>query len=121
MADGPLDRIHLRNLQLRCVIGVYPKERRAKRRVIVNATLYTDLSRAGQTDDLADTVNYAALKNEIVARVEGSSFALLERRAAGIAQICLTPPTVRKVGVSVEKLGALGLDRSAIIEIERER
>jgi FolB domain-containing protein len=102
-------------------VGIYPEERREKQDVNINITLYADLSRAGQSDDLADTVNYKAVKKEILAMVEESSCLLVERLAERIAEICLSHRGVEAARVLVEKPGALRFARTVGVEIFRER
>ena len=58
---------------------------------------------ATATDDLEDTVDYAALADAIVKIVEGPPFALLERLAGVIADRLLSEPAVREVVVTVRK------------------
>ena len=65
----PLDRIHIRDLALRCIVGVYPEERREKQDVTVNITLHADLRRACKSDRLDDTVDYKRIKKGVVALV----------------------------------------------------
>lgn len=116
-----LDRIHIRDLRLRCIIGIYPEERRATQDVEINLTLDADLRKAGQSDDIADTVDYKSVKKRITAFVEASEFLLIERLAQGIADICLDTPGVRRARVAVDKPGALRFARSVAVEIVRER
>ena len=67
-----LDRIHIRDLQARCIIGIYPDERVNKQDVIVNITLHVDLRAASVSDKLEDTVDYKTMKKRILAAVEDS-------------------------------------------------
>jgi D-erythro-7,8-dihydroneopterin triphosphate epimerase len=53
-----MDKIHIRDILLRCVIGINPEERREKQDVVIDVTLYADLSLAGATDDFNNTVDY---------------------------------------------------------------
>ena len=121
MIQKPLDRIHIRDLLLRCVVGVYDWERREKQDVLLNITLYADLRTACRTDRIEDTVDYKAIKKKVAAMVEVSSYALIERLAEQVADICLEHPRVERVDVSVDKPGALRFARSVAIEIVRER
>jgi FolB domain-containing protein len=116
-----VDRILIRDLMLRCIIGVNAEERREKQDVVISITLETDLSKAGWSDALADTVDYKALKKKILALVEGSQFLLVEALAERIAAVALEDPTVLKAVVRVEKPGALRFARSVGVEIERGR
>ena len=115
-----LDRIHIRDLRGRCIVGINPDERVNKQDIVINLTLYADLRKAGRTDDIADTVDYKAVKQKVLALVEGSSFLLLERLAEAIADACLAQPGVRAVRVLVEKPAALRFARTVGVEIARE-
>jgi len=114
-----MDKIFIQDLLLRCVIGIFPHEREIKQDVILNLTLFADLRRAAETDDIADTVDYKMLKDRIVAFVEPSAFNLIESLAEGVARICLEQAGVAGVTVRVDKPGALRFARSVAVEIER--
>jgi len=116
-----LDKIYIRDLLLRCIVGIYPEERTHKQDVIINITLRADLSEACRSDRIEDTVDYKAIKKKIVTLVEGSSFFLIERLAEEIAAICLEPERVMLAQVSVDKPGALRFARSVAVEISRTR
>ena len=116
-----MDKIHIRDLLLRCIIGVYPEERRNPQDVILNITLDADLRKAGRSDDLGDTVDYKAIKQAVVGHVTQSSCLLVERLAQEVADLCLGFAGVEKVTVSIDKPGALRFARSVAVEIERSR
>jgi D-erythro-7,8-dihydroneopterin triphosphate epimerase len=115
------DRIFIEDLLLRCVVGLYDWERKTPQDVVFNIVLGVDLRRAGQTDDLSDTVDYKAIKKSVIAMVEVSSFQLVESLAERISAICLAQAGVKKVQVRVDKPGALRFARSVGVEIRRER
>jgi dihydroneopterin aldolase/D-erythro-7,8-dihydroneopterin triphosphate epimerase len=120
MAETARDRIHIRDLRLRCIIGVFDYERTEKQDVILNVTMHTDLSGAGRSDDLRDTVDYKAVKKDIMQAVEASEFQLVERLAERVAEIVLSHG-VERVDVTVDKPGALRFARSVAVEITRTR
>ena len=115
------DKIYIRDLALRCIIGVYPEERREKQDVLLNIILECDHSRAAQSDDLADAVDYKAIKQRIIRLVEASQFKLIEKLANETAKACLESPAVSAVTVTVDKPGALRFARSVAVEIRRIR
>lgn len=121
MGEGPLDRIHIRQLRLRCIIGVFPEERREKQDVLLSLTLHADLSKPCRSDEIADTVDYKELKKRIVNRVEASEFYLIERLAEEVAGLALDTEGVRQVDVTVDKPGALRFAESVAVEITRIR
>ena len=116
-----LDKITIRDIALRCIIGVYPEERREKQDIVVSVALYADLLRAGRTDELTETIDYKAVKKAIVGLVESSEFQLVEALAQTIADVCLTFDRVEQVDVTVEKPGALRFARTVAVEISRQR
>ncbi|MCX5769699.1 MAG: dihydroneopterin aldolase [Candidatus Hydrogenedentes bacterium] len=120
-SDLPLDAIHIRDLHLRCIIGIFPEERREKQDVVINVTMYADLRQASRSDRIEDTVDYKSVKLRIVEMVEKSQFLLVERLAEEIAGLCLQAPLVRRVTVTVDKPAALRFARSVAVEITRGR
>jgi len=115
------DRIHIRELRARCVVGLNDWEREKKQEVSITITLHADLSRAGRSDRVEDSVDYKAIKNAVLQMVERSSFHLIERLAEAVAEICLEDPAVERVDVLVDKLSALRFARSVAVEITRSR
>jgi FolB domain-containing protein len=115
-----LDKIHIRDLTLRCIIGINDDERREKQDVVINITLHADLSKAGASDDFAHTVDYKKVKLRIVSLVEGSKFYLLEALAEAVARACIEFRQVEQVDVLVEKPGALRFARTVGVEISRK-
>ncbi len=113
------DAIEVRDLLLRCIIGVNEAERRAKQDILINITLWTDVRAASASDDIQDTVNYRTVTKQVIEHVENSKYYLVETLAERIAEICLDDEHVRRVRVSVEKPGALRFARSVGVTIER--
>lgn len=116
-----MDKIFIRDLALRCIIGIYPEERREKQDVIINVEMHCDLRKAGNSDDLNDTVNYKSIKKAILKLVEESSFNLIESLAENIAAIALADEKVQQVVITIDKPGALRFARSSAVEITRKR
>lgn len=121
MPEIPLDRIHIRDLSTRCIIGINPEERVEAQEVIINLTLHADLREAARSDKIEDTLNYKTLKKEILAAVNGSSYFLLERLAGHIAEIALRSGRATRVDVCIDKPGALRYARSVAVELTREK
>jgi D-erythro-7,8-dihydroneopterin triphosphate epimerase len=121
MDDRHLDAIHIRDLRLRCIVGINAEEREKKQDVVINITLYADLRAAGRSDAIEDTVNYKAIKVRTLEDVEASSFQLVERLAEHVANICLADSKVVRARVLVEKPGALRFARTVGVEIFRDR
>lgn len=116
-----MDRILIKDLMLRCILGLSGEERREKQDVLINLVLWTDLKRAAASDSIDDTVDYAALKKRIITLVESSQFHLAETLADRIATLCLEQAAVQQVQVTVEKPTALRFAHSVGVEIIRTR
>jgi dihydroneopterin aldolase/D-erythro-7,8-dihydroneopterin triphosphate epimerase len=115
------DKILIKDLILRCIIGVKESERREKQDVVINVILWSDFTKATETDDIDETVDYKKINKSIIGLVENSKFFLVETLAERIAQLCLQNERVRKVKVSVEKPGALRFARSVGAEVFRKK
>ncbi len=117
--DAPLDRIEIKDLLLRCIIGINADERKNKQDVLINIVMWGDLSPAAASDNIEDAINYRTITKQIVQHVEQSQYFLIERMAERIADLCLLDQHVRRAEVSVEKPGALRFARSVGVRIER--
>ncbi len=115
------DKILIRDLLLRCIIGVNDYERKEKQDVVINLVIWADITGAEETDDIKKTLNYREVNKEIIQLVESSQFFLIETLAERIAQTCLRYEKVKKAKVTVEKPGALRFARSVGVEIIRQR
>ncbi len=115
------DRIFIHDLMVRCIVGVDDHEREEKQDVLVQIAMDTDLRPAGRSDALEDTVDYRALKKQILRAAENSRFCLIEALAQSIADECLRDERIERVRVTVEKPGALRFARTVGVEIVRRR
>jgi dihydroneopterin aldolase len=97
------DRIELRGLTVRGHHGVFDHERRDGQDFVVDITVWIDLAAAAASDDLADTVDYGALAQDVLAVVTGEPVDLLETLAQRIADVCLGDPRVQWTEVTVHK------------------
>ncbi|KAF2778510.1 dihydroneopterin aldolase [Streptomyces coelicoflavus] len=98
-----MDRVALRGLKARGHHGVFPKEREDGQTFLVDIVLGLDTRPAAADDDLAKTVHYGIVAEEVVAVVEGDPVDLVETLAERIAQVCLKHAGVEEVEVCVHK------------------
>ena len=116
-----MDRIYIRDLRLRCVIGIYPVERKDKQDVVLNIVLHGDFSAACASDDIKDAANYKTITKNVIRHVEKSDHFLIEKLAQQVADICLKDRHVTRATVTIDKPGALRFARSVSVEVTRER
>ena len=83
--------------------GVNPAEKELGQRFVVDLDIFSDLAKAGQTDDLGDTVDYSEVYRTVRDVVEGPSHNLLESVVAAIAERVLAAHDVQAVRVRLMK------------------
>ncbi len=114
-----MDKVIIKDLLLRSILGLNPEERVNKQDILINMVLYTDIRAAAKNDDIASSLNYKTVTKRIIKHVEEASDLLVEKLVSDIAYILLTEFPTEKVRVRVEKPGALRFAKSVGIEIER--
>ena len=104
MTSGVVDRIELRGLRVMGTHGVLAEEQARAQPFEIDLDVETDLSPAGRSDDLEQTLDYGALADLVARVVGGGHAALLEALAERIAAGVLADPAVDSVTVTVRKL-----------------
>jgi len=97
------DRIELVGLRVRGRHGVLATERETGQDFVVDALLDVDVRPAARSDDLAMTVDYAALAARLAGIVAGEPLDLIETLAERLAAACLEHPLVCSVELTVHK------------------
>jgi len=89
----------------------------------VDLEIALDLSRTGDDDELAHTLNYAAVIERVKGLVEGSRFRTIERLNTRLCDAVLAFPQVREVRSTLTKVAApiAGFDGRVAIEMVRRR
>jgi 7,8-dihydroneopterin aldolase/epimerase/oxygenase len=95
------DRIELRGLRVVGTHGVLPEEHQRAQPFEVDLDVQADLSEAGFSDALGDTIDYGALCEAVAAVIAGPHAQLLEHLAERIARSVLAAAGPRAEGVTV--------------------
>jgi 7,8-dihydroneopterin aldolase/epimerase/oxygenase len=98
-----LDRIELRNVVAHGRHGARPGERVRAQPFRLDLVVEADLTLAAATDQLADTIDYAALHARVVEIVRTHSYALLERLAEVILSEIFVDPRVARAQITIAK------------------
>ncbi|MFZ5808636.1 MAG: dihydroneopterin aldolase [Chloroflexota bacterium] len=114
-----MDKIFIKNLTARGIIGINDWEREKPQEIVMNITLFSDVRHAGKTDQIEDSVNYRTVAKQALAIAETGSRHTVEALATDLAKMCLSQAHVQKVIVRVEKPGAVRFSDSVGVEIER--
>lgn len=113
-----MDKIILEDIELEFNIGVTPEERENKQKILVDIELNTNLNKAGETDDIDNTINYSEVYKEIE-KLTNKEFKLLESLANNISDTIVEKFNTN-VTVRVKK-PAIKYAKCAIVEIQKEK
>lgn len=118
-----MDTIRISGLELDCIVGVRPAERRRRQRVRLSIALEIDASRAGVSERIAHTIDYSVVADEVVELLCFREYRLVETATEEIAAMLLGVHSMaERVSVTLEKPEALrGRAAHGSISIERAR
>jgi dihydroneopterin aldolase len=86
--------------------GVFDHERRDGQEFVVDLAIETDFAAAAASDDLANTIHYGVLAEQVVAAIERDPVDLIETLAERIAALVLEYSAAASVTVTVHKPSA---------------
>ena len=116
-----MDIIFVRDIRLETLIGAYEHERRQPRTLQVNVEIGRHAIRACKTDQLADTIDYAAVVGAVQEIFASHRFHLLEPLADTLANLMLSKFEAQWVRVELSKIGIVPNARDVGVRIERSR
>jgi D-erythro-7,8-dihydroneopterin triphosphate epimerase len=110
--------IRIVDLKCRAIIGTHPWERKNRQDVVINLNLDYDASKASQSDQLKDALDYEKICQQIIKMVERSQCQLLEKLAGRILKLVLTDKRVMIAKVRIEKPHAIAQARHISFEMQ---
>jgi dihydroneopterin aldolase len=123
----PPDVIAIEGLHVDAVVGVYPHERMLPQPLQIDLRMALDTARAGATQRLRMTVDYAMIASQIAFLLQSCRFHLLETAAHALTRYLLAPPAlgedrprIREVLLKLTKPHALGGKGVPSLEVHRE-
>jgi dihydroneopterin aldolase len=111
-----MDTMYVSRLPLLSLIGVYLHEKENPQPLYLDLAIKISLSEAAESDDLEDTLDYAALCHDIQAAAAREHCNLIERRLTDLLEIVLWDDRVIEVTGRLYKPGAVP---GAEISVER--
>ncbi len=115
-----MDKIIIKDLVARGILGLNDWEREKPQEILINIEVFTDVTTAGETDDIVHSVNYRTIAKKTLAHAESAGRLTVEALTLDIVKLCLAETGVKKARVRVEKPGAVRFSASVGVEIERE-
>lgn len=115
------NKIFMKNMMFYGFHGVYEYEREQGQRFYVDAEICADLTLAGSTDNMLDTIDYTAVYTQIKEIMENQRFKLLEALSTHIAEDILTTTVATEVTIKVRKPGVAIPGPLDYVEVETNR
>ncbi|MDQ6963468.1 MAG: dihydroneopterin aldolase [Mariprofundales bacterium] len=114
-----MDLVLIEGLEVRTVIGIYDWEREIRQTVRLDIEMAWDVSQAGASDEIADTLDYKMVSKRLISFVEGSKFGLIEALAERCAAIVIDEFSVPWLRLKLSKPGAVRGSENVAVVIER--
>ena len=116
-----MDTIFIRELRADAWIGIYEWEKLRPQTLDFNLEIGLDTHRAGESDNIRDTVDYGKVVERIRADLKDQHFKLLEALAEHISQVILHDFKAQWVKVSVAKIAHMRGVKFLGVSISRSR
>lgn len=114
-----MDIIFIEELRLETRVGIHPREQALPQKIEIGLEIGLDAGKASRSDELRDTVDYAAVIERLRHELATRQFNLLESLAEWIATLLLQEFACTRVRVAVAKIGAVAGTRRVGVRIER--
>jgi len=116
-----MDSIQVSGIRAYGYVGYLPEERVLGQWFEVDLTLWVDLTKAGQSDDIADTLDYREAIAIVKEQITTARFDLVEKLVNAIADRILSLEKVNQVRVKLSKPAAPIPDFSGRITLDITR
>jgi dihydroneopterin aldolase len=101
-----MDSIQVTGIRAYGYVGYLPEERVLGQWFEVDLTLWVDLTAAGKSDNLEDTLDYRQAISIVKEQIKNSKFALIEKLVSTIADELLQLAKVKQVRIKLSKPAA---------------
>ena len=114
-----MDIIYLHDLAIDCVVGAWDWEREITQTVYIDMDMAWDISKASESDNLDDTLNYKDISKAVSKLVIERKFMLVEAMAVEVAELLMNDFNVPWCRVRINKKGAVRGAQDVGVIIER--
>ena len=98
-----MDLITISDLEVHYRVGVTEAERAQPQRLLLTIVMEHDFTQAAGSDDLADTIDYYAVAQQLLHFGDDCHWELIETLATDIASMILADFKARRVTVEIKK------------------
>ena len=116
-------KINVENIPSYCSIGIHDEEKKMGQKLLIDASIDADLSRAVYSDDVKDTLSYTDIHKAVQKICKSKSHSLIEVLADEIAEAFLKHPLILKAKIKVHKphIPFPDFQGDVSVEVEREK
>lgn len=114
-----MDRVFIEDLRIQTVIGIFDWEREITQTICLDLQMAFDISRAANSDEIVDTLDYKSVSKRLIQVVEASDFQLVEALAEHCARMVLEEFPVTWLRLKLSKPGAVRGSSAVGVIIER--
>ena len=68
-----MDKVHIKNLEVEAIIGIFQWEREVKQIISVDIEMDFDNKKAARSDDIKDALDYKKVGKRVSAYIQGGS------------------------------------------------
>lgn len=112
----------VRDLQVACIVGIYPHERLQEQTVLLDIEIDYDFAPAAASDAVGDVVDYDMVVSTVTGLVRERKFHLIETMAEqAVALLFARVPQAMAVRLEVRKPAAVPAARHSFVRVERSR
>ena len=115
------DIVFIKSLEVNTLIGVYDWERAIKQSLVIDCEMTCDMSRAGQSDEVAHAINYKTVCEDIERLCHEIKAKLLEKLAHEICDYLLANYPCQSVTLTIHKPNAIKQANSVGVKIVRHQ
>ncbi len=115
------DKIFIHGLEVLCIIGTLPRERKKKQLIVIDLEFPAPVRKAAKRDALRDSLDYQKIAERATAFASKSCFYLLETLAERLAQALLREFKLRDIALRVSKPDAIRNAKNVGVVISRRK
>ena len=114
-----MDIVFIKELCIETIIGIYDWERKIKQVVCIDLELGTEISKASDSDNIQDTIDYKAVAKTVQSFIQKSEFLLIEALAEETIKLIFAEFNISYVKGRFSKPGAVTGSKEVGVIIER--
>lgn len=115
-----MDKVLIRGLKVDATIGIHDWEKQIKQPVILDLDLSFDCTKAGQSDDINDALDYYTVSQRLTHMISLSSFELIEALAEKCCQMLLANFPIEQVELTLHKPEAVPNADAVAVQMVRK-